>query len=87
MHSAAPCDTQVATQSAATDPRTGLIDMDLITTGKSSSSRDKVESRVFPPSLHTYASAHTDAHTDTPTHVRAHAHALTRAQLHLPRPR
>jgi DNA replicative helicase MCM subunit Mcm2 (Cdc46/Mcm family) len=83
MHSAAPCDTQVATQSAATDPRTGLIDMDLITTGKSSSSRDKVESREFPPSLHTYASAH----TDTPTHVRAQAHALTRAQLHLPRPR
>ena len=81
MHSAAPCDTQVATQSAATDPRTGLIDMDLITTGKSSSSRDKVESRVFHPSLHTNASAH----TDTPTHVGAHA--LTRAQLHLPRPR
>jgi DNA replicative helicase MCM subunit Mcm2 (Cdc46/Mcm family) len=30
-----------ATQQAATDPETGLIDMDVITIGKSSSSRQK----------------------------------------------
>ncbi len=31
-----------ATQQAATDPTTGLIDMDVIVTGKTSSSRRKV---------------------------------------------
>ena len=31
-----------ATQQAATDPTTGLIDMDVIVTGKTSSSRQKV---------------------------------------------
>lgn len=33
----------VATQKAATDPRTGRIDMDMITTGTSSSERENVE--------------------------------------------
>jgi len=31
-----------ATQQAATDPTTGLIDMDVIVTGKTSSSRRKI---------------------------------------------
>lgn len=34
---------KVATQAAATDPRTGRIDMDMITTGKSSTERDLEE--------------------------------------------
>lgn len=34
---------RVATQSAATDPRTGRIDMDMITTGRSSSDREHEE--------------------------------------------
>ncbi|KAJ1395463.1 hypothetical protein B484DRAFT_268899 [Ochromonadaceae sp. CCMP2298] len=33
---------KVATQTAATDPRTGTIDMDLISTGKSALDRDLV---------------------------------------------
>ena len=33
---------QYATQQAATDPTTGLIDMDVIMTGKTSSSRQRV---------------------------------------------
>ena len=33
---------QVATQTAATDPRTGTIDMDMIATGRSSLDRDLV---------------------------------------------
>lgn len=37
---------KVATQSAATDPRTGKIDMDLITTGKSASSRLRMNDLV-----------------------------------------
>jgi len=37
---------RVATQSAATDPRTGKIDMDLITTGKSASSRQRMNDLV-----------------------------------------
>lgn len=37
---------KVATQSAATDPRTGKIDMDLITTGKSASSRLRMNELV-----------------------------------------
>ncbi len=32
-----------ATQQAATDPTTGLIDMDVIVTGKTSSSRRKID--------------------------------------------
>lgn len=34
---------KVATQSAATDPRTGLIDMDLLTTGRSQAHKDALE--------------------------------------------
>ena len=34
----------VATQTAATDPRTGMIDMDLITTGHTSMERDAMAS-------------------------------------------
>jgi DNA replication licensing factor MCM4 len=37
---------RVATQSAATDPRTGKIDMDLIQTGRSASSRVRVATLV-----------------------------------------
>jgi hypothetical protein len=33
---------KVATQTAATDPRTGTIDMDMITTGRTASERDFV---------------------------------------------
>eukprot|EP00957_Ditylum_brightwellii_P101460 7732385-Ditylum_brightwellii.AAC.1 len=35
---------RVATQAAATDPRTGRIDMDMITTGRSSAERENEES-------------------------------------------
>jgi DNA replication licensing factor MCM4 len=35
---------KVATQTAATDPRTGRIDMDMITTGRSSADRQMEES-------------------------------------------
>ena len=34
---------KVATQQAATDPVTGVIDMDMLTTGMTSSSREKLE--------------------------------------------
>ena len=37
---------RVATQSAATDPRTGRIDMDLINTGRSASSRIRTQQLV-----------------------------------------
>ena len=33
---------KVATQTAATDPRTGTIDMDMITTGRTASDRDTI---------------------------------------------
>ena len=35
---------QVATQTAATDPRTGRIDMDMITTDRTSANREMEES-------------------------------------------
>jgi DNA replication licensing factor MCM4 len=37
---------RVATQAAATDPRTGKIDMDMITTGRSSADRELEELRM-----------------------------------------
>ena len=38
---------QVATQAAATDPRTGTIDMDMITTGRTALDRDLVRNILF----------------------------------------
>lgn len=37
---------KVATQQAATDPVTGLIDMDIITTGRTTSSKQKISKIV-----------------------------------------
>lgn len=34
---------KIAIQQAATDPETGLIDMDVIVTGKTSASRQKIQ--------------------------------------------
>jgi DNA replication licensing factor MCM4 len=36
------CTAQVSTQSAATDPRTGTIDMDMINTGRAALDREGV---------------------------------------------
>ena len=37
---------KVATQQAATDPNSGLIDMDVISTGRSSATREKLKKMI-----------------------------------------
>ena len=60
---------RVATQSAATDPRTGRIDMDLINTGRSASSRIRTQ-QLVQVSLSL-------SRTHARTHARARARSLS----------